>query len=69
MNFKVSQREWLFLAGGLVLGYVALPKILHQSGDGFSTSGCPTGNCTITNSPGHVKCSGILSDDGLTCED
>lgn len=42
---KVSQREWIFLAAGAVLGYVVVPKILHQAGVATNTTGCPPGKC------------------------
>lgn len=68
---KVSQREWLFLIGGAVLGYVVVPRILHQSGFGtpnapnptknYSTDGCGQDNCTV---PGYPKCGLCLNDDG-----
>lgn len=49
---KPSNREWMFGAAGLILGYLIVPKILHQSG------GC-TGKCgslCLPFSPGHNLC-------------
>jgi hypothetical protein len=36
---KISQREWMFLGGGVLLGYLIVPQILHHS----TTSSSPSG--------------------------
>lgn len=46
---KVSQREWMFLIGGAVLGYVVVPRIFHHIGVG--DTGPEYGNEAIPGDP------------------
>jgi hypothetical protein len=58
---KVSQREWLFLGGGLLLGYLIIPKILHHSDD---VTGCPPENVAMSQA-GTPFCCGSPAVDGF----
>ena len=69
LNTKISKREWMFLIGGLGLGYFAVPKlieIIHQAGtlEPCVISG-KTVPCSCTTTNGKKFCVPVSNLSGL----